>query len=255
MGKALIQTELKLKHLNGQRECSSFVVIPLPIDDDTVFGYKFRAQGQHCSNREFPIRLSFVTCGTSVTVKLWWTDAPYFIRVWGGDRRVIVNSILFQGFQSPNKENVLRITPLATSSPYSSKHGQIIDLGRHQWVILYGTPTFISQILAISYNLSLKWIMLNSKWDPLYKNHYSEIMAENKQHEEPQSPSSESEESSLRGHPSHAGTSTAPAHHTPWAGEETEEQSHIVSKGSLFQKSMLPRSLLKKGKVVHLLPS
>lgn len=67
--------------------------------------------------------------------------------------------------------------------------------------------------------------MLNSKWDPLYKNHYSEIMAENKQHEEQQSPSSESEESSLRGHPSH-GTSTAPAHHTPWAEEETEEQSH-----------------------------
>ena len=58
----------------------------LPIDDDTVLGCKFRAQRQHCSNREFPVCLSFVACSTSATVKLWQIDAPHFVRDQGRGR-------------------------------------------------------------------------------------------------------------------------------------------------------------------------
>lgn len=76
------------------------------------------------------------------------------IRVWGGEQCVVMNSnsIVFHGFPSPNKENVLRITSLSTWSQNSSKHEQITDPDRHQWIGLYcvAVPYFLYLMFYIS---------------------------------------------------------------------------------------------------------
>lgn len=79
--------------------------------------------------------------------------------------------------------------------------------------------------------------MLNSEGDPIFEYRYSEITAENKQHEEQHSPGSETGQSLLRGQPSQ-GTGAVPIPHTPgqhrrMTEKEIKEQNHIFSQFSV----------------------
>lgn len=95
-------------------------------------------------------------------------------RVYGDDQCITMNStsIVPHGFQSPKKKNILRITPLSTWSPQFETQADYNRDG-HQWTALhYMALPFLYQILTISCSSNLRGITLNSKWDPLFKNHY-----------------------------------------------------------------------------------